>query len=118
MVDLKRRKFVLNSLKFTASSAAVLATVPVTNLYQEKVEPVLREKFPEKNFPSAKKNFDFNNQNLLQKMMPHLIMSSTIYSLLLIYSDQIEIFAIVLIAALSMLLLGIPVTEATLNLFI
>ena len=113
MIDLSRRDFLIKTFKFSANSAAVFATIPVVDIYQEKVEPVLSEKFKQNNLPVASNNLSF-----LQKMMPHLLMGGSIMSLLMVYSDQLELFAIVLLAALSLIFIGIPVTETTLSYFL
>tara|TARA_A100001015_G_scaffold297485_1_gene379062 strand:- start:4070 stop:4468 length:399 start_codon:yes stop_codon:yes gene_type:complete len=113
MIDLSRRDFLIKAFKFSATSAAVFATIPVVDIYQEKVEPVLSEKFKQNNLPVASNNLSF-----LQKMMPHLLMGGSIMSLLMVYSDQLELFAIVLLAALSLIFIGIPVTETTLSYFL
>jgi len=113
MIDLSRRDFLIKTFKFSATSAAVFATIPVVDIYQEKVEPVLSEKFKQNNLPVASNNLSF-----LQKMMPHLLMGGSIMSLLMVYSDQLELFAIVLLAALSLIFIGIPVTETTLSYFL
>ncbi len=113
MIDLSRRDFLIKTFKFSATSAAVFATIPVVDIYQEKVEPIISDKFQQKKLPIASNDLSF-----LQKMMPHLLMGGSIMSLLMVYSDQLELFAIVLLAALTLIFIGIPVTESALSIFI
>ena len=50
MIDLSRRHFLKQTFKFSVASTAAIATLPIVNLYQEKVRPVLAEEFPEAQF--------------------------------------------------------------------
>ena len=72
MVDLSRRKFVKQTLKFSVATSAAVATFPMVSLYQEKVKPILVEKFPETNFNS--------DMNFIQAITPHLLIASSIMS--------------------------------------
>ena len=110
MVDLSRRKFVKQTLKFSVATSAAVATFPMVSLYQEKVKPILAEKFPEANFNS--------DMNFIEAITPHLLIGSSIMSFILMYADQLETFAILIFAALAMIFFGIPLTEFLLNLFI
>ena len=47
MVDFSRRKFIKQTFKFSVATTAAVATFPMINLYQEKVRPVLAEKYPD-----------------------------------------------------------------------
>tara|TARA_Y100000816_G_C25790769_1_gene414429 strand:- start:4 stop:336 length:333 start_codon:yes stop_codon:yes gene_type:complete len=109
MIDLSRRHFLKQTFKFSVASTAAIATLPIVNLYQEKVRPVLVEEFPEANFSS--------DLSFLQNLTPHLIIGSSVMSFILMYADQLETFAILLIAILSIFFVGLPLTESTLNLF-
>ena len=110
MVDLSRRHFLKQTFKFSVASTAAIATFPMVNLYQEKVRPVLAKEFPEATFSS--------DLSFLQSITPHLIIGSSIISFIMMYADQLEIFVTLLIAALALLVIGIPVTESVLSIFI
>ena len=110
MVDLSRRKFIKQTFKFSIATSAAVATFPMINLYQEKVRPVLQEKFPETYFSS--------DLSFLESITPHLIIGSSIMTFILMYADQLEVFATLLIAVLALIFLGIPVTEHVLASFI
>ena len=110
MIDLSRRNFLKQTFKFSVASTAAIATFPMVNLYQERVRPVLAKEFPEANFSS--------DLSFLQNLTPHLIIGSSVMSFILMYADQLEIFAILLIAILSMFFVGLPLTESALNLFL
>tara|TARA_A100001234_G_scaffold220764_1_gene234521 strand:- start:433 stop:765 length:333 start_codon:yes stop_codon:yes gene_type:complete len=110
MVDLSRRHFLKQTFKFSVASTAAIATFPMVNLYQEKVRPVLAKEFPEATFSS--------DLSFLQSITPHLIIGSSIMSFIMMYADQLEIFVTLLIAALALLVIGIPVTESVLSIFI
>ena len=103
MVDLSRRHFLKQTFKFSVASTAAIATFPMVNLYQEKVRPVLAKEFPEATFSS--------DLSFLQSITPHLIIGSSIMSFIMMYADQLEIFVTLLIAALALLVIGIPVTD-------
>ena len=109
MVDLSRRHFLKQTFKFSVASTAAIATFPMVNLYQEKVRPVLAKEFPEATFSS--------DLSFLQSITPHLIIGSSIMSFIMMYADQLEIFVTLLIAALALLVIGIPVTESVLSIF-
>ena len=110
MVDLSRRHFLKQTFKFSVASTAAIATFPMVNLYQEKVRPVLAKEFPEATFSS--------DLSFLQSITPHLIIGSSIMSFIMMYADQLEVFVTLLIAALALLIIGIPVTESVLSIFI
>ena len=110
MIDLSRRHFLKQTFKFSVASTAAIATFPMVNLYQEKVRPVLVKEFPEASFSS--------DLSFLQSITPHLIIGSSIMSFIMMYADQLEIFVTLLIAALALLVIGIPVTESVLSIFI
>ena len=110
MVDLSRRHFLKQTFKFSVASTAAIATFPMVNLYQEKVRPVLAKEFPAATFSS--------DLSFLQSITPHLIIGSSIMSFIMMYADQLEIFVTLLIAALALLVIGIPVTESVLSIFI
>ena len=109
MIDLSRRNFLKQTFKFSVASTAAIATFPMVNLYQERVRPILAKEFPEANFSS--------DLSFLQNLTPHLMIGSSVMSFILMYADQLEIFAILLITILSMFFVGLPVTESALNLF-
>ena len=110
MVDFSRRKFIKQTFKFSVATTAAVATFPMINLYQEKVRPVLAEKYPDSQFSS--------DLTLLQNLTPHLIIGTSVMSFILMYADQLETFAILIVAALAMILFGLPLTDFLLNLFI
>ncbi len=110
MIDLSRRHFLKQTFKFSVASTAAIATFPMVNLYQEKVRPVLAKEFPEATFSS--------DLSFLQSITPHLIIGSSIMSFIMMYADQLEIFVILLIATMSLLVIGIPVIESVLSIFI
>ena len=95
MVDLSRRKFIKQTVKFSVATSAAVATFPMINLYQEKVRPVLQEKFPKTHFSS--------DLSFLESITPHLIIGSSIMSFIMMYADQLETFAILLVAVFAML---------------
>ena len=110
MVDLSRRKFIKQTFKFSVATSAAVATFPMINLYQEKVRPVLQEKFPETHFSS--------DLSFLESITPHLIIGSSIMSFIMMYVDQLEVFAILLAAVFAMLFFGIPFSDYLLSLFV
>ena len=107
MIDLSRRHFLKQTFKFSVASTAAIATFPMVNLYQEKVRPVLVKEFPEASFSS--------DLSFLQSITPHLIIGSSIMSFIMMYADQLEIFVTLLIAVLSLIFVGIPITEYALS---
>ena len=107
MVDLSRRKFIKQTVKFSVATSAAVATFPMINLYQQKVRPVLQEKFPDTHFSS--------DLSFLESITPHLIIGSSIMSFIMMYADQLETFAILLVAVFAMLFFGLPVTDYILN---
>ena len=110
MIDLSRRYFIKQSLKFSAFTTGAIASYPITNLYQDKVSPVLTEKYPE--FYSS------TDMSFLQSISPSMIIGTSVMSFIMLYADQIEYFAVLLLAALSFLALGIPLTQYSLSQFI
>ena len=112
MIDLNRRQFLFQSLKLSAAATAALATYPVINIYQEKVLPVVNERFPEQHLPTPS-SFD-----KLKAFLPQLLSSATVFSLVMMYADNLEMLALVLVAALSLLFIGIPITSMTVDYFI
>ena len=112
MIDLNRRQFLFQSLKLSAAATAALATYPAINIYQEKVLPVVNERFPEQHLPTPS-SFD-----KLKTFLPQLLSSATVFSLVMMYADNLEMLALVLVSALSLLLIGIPITEMTLSFFL
>ena len=112
MIDLNRRQFLFQSLKLSAAATAALATYPAINIYQEKVLPVVNERFPEEHLPTPG-SFD-----KLKAFLPQLLSSATVFSLVMMYADNLEMLALVLVAALSLLFIGIPITELSLSYFL
>ena len=110
MIDLSRRNFLKQTFKFSVASTAAIATFPMVNLYQERVRPVLAEEFPEANFSS--------DLSFLQNLTPHFIIGSSVMSFILMYADQLEIFAVLLVSSIVMIFFGIPVSDYLLSLFI
>ena len=112
MIDLNRRQFLFQSLKLSAAATAALATYPAINIYQEKVLPVVNERFPEQHLltPSS---FD-----KLKAFLPQLLSSATVFSLVMMYADNLEMLALILVAALSLVFIGIPITELSLSYFL
>ena len=112
MIDLNRRQFLFQSLKLSAAATAALATYPAINIYQEKVLPVVNERFPEQHLPTPS-SFD-----KLKTFLPQLLSSATVFSLVMMYADNLEMLALVLVTALSLLFIGIPITELSLSYFL
>ena len=112
MIDLNRRQFLFQSLKLSGAVTAALATYPAINIYQEKVLPVVNERFPEQHLPTPS-SFD-----KLKAFLPQLLSSATVFSLVMMYADNLEMLALVLLAALSLLFIGIPITELSLSYFL
>ena len=110
MIDLSRRNFLKQTFKFSVASTAAIATFPMVNLYQERVRPVLAKEFPEANFSS--------DLSFLQNLTPHLIIGSSVMSFILMYADQLEIFAVLLVSSIVMIFFGIPVSDYLISLFI
>ena len=110
MVDNSTRKFIKQTLKFSVATGTALATFPITNLYQERILPKINEQYPD-----LKDNLDLT---FIDSLTPHLIIGSSVMSFIMMYADQLETFAILLIAALSFLFLGIPLSEYALNIFL
>ena len=112
MIDLNRRHFLFQSLKLSAAASAALATYPAIHIYQEKVLPVVNERFPEQHLPTPS-SFD-----KLKAFLPQLLSSATVFSLVMMYADNLEMLALVLVTALSLLFIGIPITELSLSYFL
>jgi hypothetical protein len=112
MIDLNRRQFLFQSLKLSAAATAALATYPAINIYQEKVLPVVNERFPEQHLPTPS-SFD-----KLKAFLPQLLSSATVFSLVMMYADNLEMLALILVAALSLVFIGIPITELSLSYFL
>ena len=112
MIDLNRRQFLFQSLKLSAAATAALATYPAMNIYQEKVLPVVNERFPEQPLPTPS-SFD-----KLKAFLPQLLSSATVFSLVMMYADNLEMLALILVAALSLVFIGIPITELSLSYFL
>ncbi len=112
MIDLHRRQFLFQSLKLSAAATAALATYPAINIYQEKVLPVVNERFPEQHLPTPS-SFD-----KLKAFLPQLLSSATVFSLVMMYADNLEMLALILVAALSLVFIGIPITELSLSYFL
>ena len=112
MADLERRKFLRLSLKLLATSSALAATYPLQSLYAEKVRPMLIEKNPEKLIPEK---IDFS---LMNSLVPQILASSVIMTFIMMYADSLQSILTILIAAASLFLIGIPVTEHALSLFV
>ena len=112
MIDFNRRQFLFQSLKLSAAATAALATYPAINIYQEKVLPVVNERFPEQHLPTPS-SFD-----KLKAFLPQLLSSATVFSLVMMYADNLEMLALFLVAALSLLFIGIPITSMTVDYFI
>ena len=112
MIDLNRRQFLFQSLKLSAAATAALAIYPAINIYQEKVLPVVNERFPEQHLPTPS-SFD-----KLKAFLPQLLSSATVFSLVMMYADNLEMLALVLVTALSLLFIGIPITELSLSYFL
>ena len=112
MIDLNRRQFLFQSLKLSAAATAALATYPAINIYQEKVLPVVNERFPEQHLPTP------STFNKLKAFLPELLSSATVFSLVMMYAENLEMLVLVLVAALSLLFIGIPITSMTVDYFI
>ena len=112
MIDFNRRQFLFQSLKLSAAATAALATYPAINIYQEKVLPVVNERFPEQHLPKPS-SFD-----KLKAFLPQLLSSATVFSLVMMYADNLEMLALILVAALSLVFIGIPITELSLSYFL
>jgi hypothetical protein len=112
MIDLNRRQFLFQSLKLSAAATAALATYPAINIYQEKVLPVVNERFPEQHLPTP------SSLDKLKAFLPQLLSSATVFSLVMMYADNLEMLALVLVAALSLMFIGIPITDITLSFFL
>ena len=112
MVDLERRKFLKLSLKLVTASSALAATYPLQSLYAKKVRPMLIEKNPEKLIPEK---IDFS---LMNSLVPQILASSVIMTFIMMYADSLQSMLTILMAAASLFLIGIPVTEHALSLFV
>ena len=111
MVDLERRKFLILSLKLIATSSALAATYPLQSLYAEKVRPTLIAKYEDKKIPEK---IDFSSLN---PVVPQILASSAIVTFIMMYADSLQSIFVILISALSLIFLGIPLTESTLSYF-
>ena len=112
MVDLDRRKFIKLGLKLVTTGTALAATYPIVSLYQDKVQPTLEEKFPERRIPD---HVDFSN---LDYLTPQILSSTAVMTLIMMYADSLQTIFTILISALALIFLGIPLTELTLGYFI
>ena len=112
MVDLERRKFIKLGLKLVTTGTALAATYSIVGLYQDKVQPTLEKKFPEREIPD---HIDFSN---LDYLTPRILSSTAVMTFIMMYADSLQIVFTILIFALSIISLGIPLTEFTLGYFI
>ena len=111
MVDLERRKFIKLGLKLVTTGTALAATYHVVSIYQDKVQPTLKEKFPERKIPD---HIDFSN---LDYLTPQILSSTAVMTLIMMYADSLQTIFTILISALALIFLGIPLTEFTLSYF-
>tara|TARA_B100000123_G_scaffold203506_1_gene153307 strand:- start:534 stop:872 length:339 start_codon:yes stop_codon:yes gene_type:complete len=111
MVDLKRRKFLKFGLKFVTAGTVLAATYPVASLYQDKVQPTLEEKFSKMEIPD---HIDFSS---LDYLTPKILSSTAVMTFIMMYADSLQSIFVILISALSLIFLGIPLTESTLSYF-
>ena len=112
MVDLERRKFIKLGLKLVTTGTALAATYPLVSLYQDKVQPTLEKKFPEREIPD---HIDFSN---LDYLTPQILSSAAVMTFIMMYADSLQIIFTILISALALIFLGIPLTELTISYFI
>ena len=73
---------------------------------------MLIEKIPEKLIPEK---IDFS---LMNSLVPQILASSVIMTFIMMYADSLQSILTILIAAASLFLIGIPVTEYALSLFV
>tara|TARA_A100001015_G_scaffold245921_1_gene282078 strand:+ start:218 stop:556 length:339 start_codon:yes stop_codon:yes gene_type:complete len=112
MVDLNRRKFIKLGLRLVSTGTALAATYPIVSLYQDKVQPTLEEKFPEREIPD---HIDFSN---LDYLTPQILSSTAVMTFIMMYADSLQTILTILVSALALIFLGIPLTEFTLGYFI
>ena len=111
MVDLSKKKNSLNKLlSFSVATSAAVATFPMINLYQEKVRPVLQEKFPEIILVPIYLS--------LESITPHLIIGSSIMSFIMMYARSTGNFCNLASSSFTLLIVGIQITELALSIFI
>ena len=112
MVDLERRKFIKLGLKLVTTGTALAATYPIVNLYQDKVQPTLKEKFPEREIPDY---IDFSN---LDYLTPQILSSTAVMTFIMMYADSLQTILTILVSTIALIFLGIPLTELTISYFI
>ena len=110
-MDAERRKFLKMGLKLITFSSALAATYPLQNLYSNKVKPLSAERIHSKNIPE---HIDFSITN---SVLPQILVSSAIMSLIMIYADSLQNVFLILSVSLFLFLLGMPLTELTLGYF-
>tara|TARA_Y200000002_G_C22688209_1_gene666880 strand:- start:9261 stop:9599 length:339 start_codon:yes stop_codon:yes gene_type:complete len=111
MIDAERRKFLKMGLKLITISSALAATYPLQNLYGNKVKPLSAETIQSMNIPE---HIDFSKMN---SVLPQILASSAIMSLIMIYADSLQNVFLILGASLFLFLLWMPLTELTLGYF-
>ena len=111
-MDRDRRDFLKLSLKLMTAGATLAATYPLSSMYQEKVYPVAQEEFSHIDIPDR---VDFSRINSL---IPKVLASSVIMSFIMMYADTLQTMLLILISALAMLIIGIPIVESTLSIFL
>lgn len=111
MIDIERRKFLKMGLKFITVSSAIAATYPLQKLYSNDVKPALTETSHNINIPE---HIDFS---IMNSVVPQILASSAIMSLIMIYADSLQNVFLILSASLFLFLLGMPLTELTLGYF-
>ena len=111
MIDFNRRQFLFQSLKLSAAATAALATYPAINIYQEKVLPVVNERFPEQHLPTQ------SSFEKLKAFLPQLLSSATVFSLVMMYADNLEMCILILLTALTIFYIGFPITDFVIEKF-
>tara|TARA_B100001057_G_scaffold273742_1_gene274041 strand:+ start:543 stop:887 length:345 start_codon:yes stop_codon:yes gene_type:complete len=110
-MDNERRGFLKLSLKLMKAAATLAATYPLSTMHQEKVYPVVQEDFSHIDIPN---HIDFSRINSL---IPKVLASSAIVSLIMMYADTLQTMPLILISSIAMLLVGIQITELTISYF-
>ena len=111
MIDAERRKFLKTGLKLITASTAYAATFPLQKLYSNSVKPTLTETSHNINIPEQ---MDFS---LMNSIVPQILASSAIMTLVMMYSDTLQSILILLIGFLSLIFLGLPFTNFILSFF-
>ena len=69
------------------------------NLYQDKVQPTLKKKFPEREIPDY---IDFSN---LDYLTPQILSSTAVMTFIMMYADSLQTILTILVSTIALIFL-------------